>query len=70
MYIILELQTASDGTVTHIFTEKETYGEALQTYFQTLVYACVTTLPCHGVMVMTNEGEVLKAEFYKHPQAS
>lgn len=65
MYIILELQTASDGTVSHIVTKKETLGEALQVYYYGLSFACQTTLPCHGIMLMTNEGTVLKAEFFK-----
>ena len=67
-YIVLELQTGRDGKVAHIVNKKDTYGEALQAYYNILMYACVTSLPTHGVMILTGEGEVLKAEFYHGPE--
>lgn len=64
VYKILELQTAADGSVAHIVSTKDTLPDALEKYYQMMAYACKTTLPTHGVMIITGEGEVVKAEFY------
>ena len=63
-YLVLELQTGTDGSVAHIINKYSTLAEAEQNYFDTMSFVCVSSLPCHGVMLLTNEGEVLKAGFY------
>lgn len=68
MYLVLELQTGTDGSVAHIINKYSTLAEAEQNYFYTMSFVCVSSLPCHGVMLLTNEGEVLKAGFYHHAQ--
>lgn len=69
-YIILELQTNSDGSVTFPSDPREKVfdfqDKAESEYHRILQYAAVSGSPLKGCMLITNEGEVLRAEFYKH----
>lgn len=70
-YIILELQSNADGSVTFpsdprekVYADKD---KAESEYHKILQYAAVSASPLKGCMLLTSEGEVLRAEFYEHP---
>ncbi len=69
-YIILELQTNSDGGVTFPSDPREkvfdSQDKAESEYHKILQYAAISGAPLKGCMLLTNEGDVLRAEFYKH----
>lgn len=59
-YLILELQTNTDGTVGTIITQKDTLNEAQSTYYSILASAALSALPVHAAVLMTNEGITLE----------
>lgn len=69
-YIILELQNNKDGSVTFPSDPREKVyadeNQAESEYHRILQYAAVSSSPLKGCMLLTSEGEVLRAEFYKH----
>ena len=69
-YIILELQTNSDDSLSFPSDPREkVYSNrdaAESEYHRILQYAAVSGSPLKGCMLITNEGDVLRAEFYKH----
>lgn len=59
-YLIIELQTNTDGTVGTIITQKDTLNEAQSTYYSILAAAALSALPVHAAVLMTNEGITLE----------
>lgn len=70
-YIIVELQTNADGSVTFPSDPRQKVYNDLNTaeseFHRILQYAAISTSPYKGCMLLTNYGEVLRAEFYEHP---
>lgn len=64
-YLTVELQTASDGTVSHIVNVYNDLKTALQQYHTVLSYASVSTLPAHGCVILTSEGSTVRSEMHK-----
>lgn len=63
-YIVYEMQTALDGTVSCLTYQFDTRNEAESKYHYILSYAAVTTLPCHSAMIATNMGELIASAYY------
>jgi len=55
-YLILEIQTAADGTVATLINQKDDLNEAMSTYYTILAAAAISALPLHSAVLMTNEG--------------
>ena len=72
-YILLELQTNKDGSVTFPSDPREKVyddvDKAESEFHRILQYAAISSAPLKGCMLITNEGEVLRAEFYSHVQS-
>ncbi len=70
-YVVIELQTAKNGTVAHLETVHDTKAEAEQKYHQILSYAAVSgeALSCHSAVILTSNGEWYKGETYDHSEA-
>ena len=66
MYIITEYQTAQDGTVATIVTQKESRNEADSVYHTILASAAISALPVHAASIVTNEGQYIDSAFYRH----
>lgn len=66
MYIILEIQTAADGTVSTIATPATTWREAQATYCNKRWYAAQSTLPCYAVSLLDIHGNVLESRYYNN----
>lgn len=58
-YLILEIQTAADGTVATLITQKDDLNQAQSTYYSILAAAAISQIPLHAAVLMTNEGIVL-----------
>lgn len=65
-YIVIELQTAADGTVGNIVTSHDSRDLAESKYHTVLAAAAVSNLPCHAAMLMTSEGFMLESKAYHH----
>ena len=55
-YLVVEIQTDSEGEVANIVTAYEKRNEAESKYYTVLAAAAVSDLTIHGCMLMTNEG--------------
>lgn len=65
-YLVIEMQKQANGNLTHLvnsYTDRQT---AEQKYHTILSYAAVSTLPIHTAVILSDEGTVIKKEFYKH----
>lgn len=65
-YLVIELQTATDGTVANIVTAYDDRNTAESAYHSILASAAVSTLPCHAAMIVTNEAHVIMGSRYTH----
>lgn len=66
MYILLETQSYTDGTVG---TLVNTYGDrdtAENKYHLILASAAVSNLPRHSAFMLSDEGYIIKSECYTH----
>ena len=65
-YLVIELQTQADGTVSNIVTAYDNRNEAESAYHSILASAAVSALPCHAAMIVTNEAHVIAGSRYTH----
>ena len=65
-YIVIELQTAQDGTVANIVTSHDERNVAESKYHQVLSAAAVSQLPKHAAVLMSSDGGFIAAECYEH----
>lgn len=63
-YIVMEHQTTNADATSTIVTVHTTREEAEQKYHMILSAAAVSGLKCHGALLMSAFGEVLKYEHY------
>ncbi len=69
MYIVLEIQTNADGTVSPLPPIiKASREEAESDYHRILSFAAVSALPMHSAILMTNEGREILHQAYTHLQ--
>lgn len=64
MYVVIELQTAGTTSVIPFAFDDKNQAEAK--YHQLLSVAATSTVPKHGVVMITGEGLFLKSECYDH----
>ena len=69
-YIVIELQTAANGSVSNIVTAYDTRNEADSAYHSILASAALSTLPSHAAVLMTSDGNVLRNECYTNEAAA
>ena len=67
MYIVLEIQK-DNNTLSLLNTTHETLNEAESKYHTILAYAAQSTLTLHGAVLLTEEGQTMRSECYKHEQ--
>lgn len=66
MYIVIELQKNTEGTVSNIVTPFETLAEAESKYYSILAAAAVSEIPVHSAIIVSEEGFPVKHQCYKH----
>lgn len=66
MYIVVELQTQTDGTCANLVFSFASESEARSKYHQILSYAAMSNLPMHAAAILTNEGVSIAHECYTH----
>ena len=66
-YIVIELQTAANGSVANIVTSHDTREQAESKYYNVLSSAAVSQVPCHAAVLMDSEGGFIDAHSYQHP---
>lgn len=66
MYIVVETQTNTNGTVGTLINSFEEQNAAENKYHQILASAAISALPFHSAFMLTDEGLMVKSECYKH----
>lgn len=66
MFIILELQTNTDGTVGTLINTYTEQNDAESKYHSVLASAAVSSLPKHTAFMLADDGRVVKSECYTH----
>mgnify|MGYP007070066651 CR=1 FL=1 len=64
MFIVLETQTNTDGTVGIVPTAFYDELEAKSKYHQILSAAAISTLPRHTAFILTDDGYVIQSECF------
>lgn len=65
-YLVIEMQKQANGSLAHLVNSYTDRQIAEQKYHTILSYAAVSTLPIHTAVILSDEGTVIKKEFYKH----
>ena len=66
MYIVIELQTAADGSVGNFVWAYASREQAEAKYHAVLAAAAVSSLPVHSCVILRNDGQQMAAQAYKH----
>ena len=65
-YIVIEIQTNSDGTVGNLVNAYADRMQAEQQYHTVLASAAVSALPVHAAVLLTNDGRLIASQAYHH----
>ncbi len=65
-YLVVEIQTNSDGTVGNVVFAYDTENEAWSKYFDVLHYAAVSSLPMHSALLVCNDGNLIAQQCFRH----
>ncbi len=68
MYIVIELQTNTDGSVSNFVWAFNTLPEAEAKYHSVLSFAATSALPVHGAVILRNDGLQMAAQAYKREE--
>ena len=66
MYIVIELQTAANGTVSNLMWAYASRDEAYAKYYSVLSVAAVSNLPCHACSILFHNGQEIAHEYFNH----
>ena len=65
-YIVLEIQTASDGTTAALKDQYSLFNDALNKYYTVLAAAAKSAMAKHAAVLMDDTGETIKKECIHH----
>lgn len=68
MFIVLESQTHTEGTVGTLVSSFEDRNEAENAYHTILASAAISELPKHCAFMLTDDGYTIKSEMYTHEE--
>ena len=63
-YVVIEIQTANNGTVSVLSTAYNTRNEAESKYHTVLAAAALSDLPVHSAVLLDNFGGVMNNQSY------
>ena len=66
MYIVIEIQTNTDGTVGNFVWAYQSENEAFSKYHSVLASAAISSLPVHAAVILRNDGLQIAAQSFKH----
>ena len=70
-YITMEIQNNADGSASFPSGYKtwDDLHKAESEFHKILMYAAISTAPSKGCVILTSTGEMVRSEFYEHPQS-
>ena len=66
MFLVIEIQTNSDGTIGNFVWSYSSQNEAFAKYHSVLASAAVSVLPVHSCVILRNDGQQIAAQSYRH----
>ena len=66
MYIVIELQTNTDGVVSNLVTSHNTLAEAESKFHSIMASAAINDVPVHSAIIVSEEGFPVAHKCYKH----
>lgn len=68
MFVVVEVQSNSDGTVGTLVNNYESEQEAASKYHQILASGAVSQIYKHCAFILSDDGYCTKSEGYRHEQ--
>lgn len=65
-YVVLEMQTDSEGVVATLTDTFDRIDSAYNKYYTILAYAAVSTLPRHAACLISNDGVIYDSRHFDH----
>ena len=65
MYIVIELQIDEHGTLGNLVWPYAGRPEAESKYYSILAAAALSSLPVHGAVILTSDGQLIASYCYK-----
>ena len=65
-YIVIELQTNSQGAVANIVTAHDSRAQAESKYYTVLASAAISDVPKHAAVILDSDGGFIASECYDH----
>lgn len=65
-YVVLEIQTMSNGQVACLTTPYDGQMQAESSYHTVLAAAALSNLPRHAAVLLTSDGSVQMSQYYEH----
>ena len=66
MYIVIELQSNTDGGVSNLVTSHNTLAEAESKFHSIMASAAINDVPVHSAIIVSEEGFPVAHKCYKH----
>lgn len=66
-YVVVEMQTQADGTVSVLTNSFDNLDAAYNKYYTVLAYAAISTLPRHSACLIDNTGFLQESKYFDHP---
>lgn len=67
-YVVVEIQTYTDGKIGSLVTGFDTYNEAASKYHTVLAAAAMSKLPVHAAVLLDNQGGARASQYFTHEQ--
>lgn len=67
-YIIIEIQTATDETISTLVYTADDYNHARSIFHEKLAAAAISSVPIHAVIAMDANGNTIGQESYRHEE--
>ena len=68
MFIVIEMQVNSDGTVGTLIDKFEREADAESKYHTILAAAAISNVPKHSAIILTDEAMMHSSQCYKHEE--
>lgn len=66
MYIVMEIQTNSEGVVSTILNQYEALNLAENKFYQIMAAASISSIPTHTACIFTDQGTLVRTDSYQH----
>lgn len=69
MYIVIEIQRSGEDTLAYLVSTHTNINDAYSKFYLVLSAAAISTIPIHGATMLTETGEIVANEYFRHEVA-